>query len=89
VIVVPVMVIDHLIPTAKSIPEITAFVARAIRVAESVMPIWIRRFVGIDVVASRFNSVMEAAVPGTRPVALRFVGMPTTLLGVNGERRSA
>ena len=63
-IVVPVMVIDHLIPTAKSIPEITAFVARAIRVAEIVVPIWIRRFVGIDVVACGFNSIVKTAVPG-------------------------
>jgi hypothetical protein len=83
------MVIDHLIPAAEAIAEITALVARAVRVAEIVMPIRIRWFVGIDIVASGFNSVVEAAVPGTRPVALRFVGMPTTLLGVNGERRSA
>jgi hypothetical protein len=88
-VVMPVMVINHLVPAPESIPEVTALIAWAIRVAEVVMPIRIRWSVGIDVVTCCFNAVVEPAVPGAGPVTLRFVRMPATFLGMNGERCAA
>jgi hypothetical protein len=63
-VVVPVVVIDHLVAAAETIAKVLTLVARAIRVAEIVVPIWIRWFVGIYVVACGFNSIVKTAVPG-------------------------
>ena len=63
-VMMPVVVIHHLIPATEPLAEIGALIARTVRVAEIVMPIRIRWLVGIDIVASGLDSVMEAAMPG-------------------------
>jgi hypothetical protein len=76
---------EHLIPAPETLAEIVPLIGRNIGMPESLVMIRIGRPSRLLVVTGSVDPLVKSAMPGLRPIALRFLRLPRsrrrTLLG--------